>query len=239
MPRAGYWNEMAAYMGSSYLRYSFTKGTEQEISFLVEALGLKPGQLVLDAGCGPGRHSAVLTRHGLRVVGVDLAWRFLEIAAAESEASFVRADVTAPPLRPGVFDAVICLCQGGFGLLGGGADELLALAALVRMLRPGGRIALTAFSAYYAFRWRQEDAGETFDIGTGLHRERAMVRSESGLEERSYELITTCFTPRELRMMASAAGLEVEGLWSVEPGRFARRDAEADMPEFLVVARRP
>ena len=53
------------------------------------------------------------------------------------------------------------------------------------------------------------------------------------------DLWTTCFTPRELRLTAAAAGLEVLDLFSVTPGDYARRTPELDRPEFLLVARRP
>ena len=229
-------------MGRAYLRYSFTKGTEQEVGFLVDALDLGADQLVLDGGCGPGRHSLALARHGLRVVGIDLASRFLELARADARTAtptpaFVRADVTVPPFRPSVFDVVVCFCQGGFGLLGGGIDEQIALSGLAGLVRPGGRLAFTAFSAYYAQRWRAEEA--SFDITTGLHREMAVVKSESGSEERTFDLVTTCFTPRELRLMAGAAGLRIDAMWSVEPGKWAEREPEADLPELLVLASRP
>ncbi len=49
---------------------------------------------------------------------------------------------------------------------------------------------------------------------------------------------TTCFTPRELRLMIAGAGLELGGLWAVEPGDYARRPPDLDHPEFLVMARR-
>ena len=41
---ADHWFEdLADHMGPAYLRYSFTKGTGQEVAFLVEELGLEPG----------------------------------------------------------------------------------------------------------------------------------------------------------------------------------------------------
>jgi hypothetical protein len=64
------------------------------------------------------------------------------------------------------------------------------------------------------------------------------VRSESG-DERDVDLWTSCFTPRELRLMAHAAGLVVDGLWSVTPGRYAAEPPDLDQPEFLLVAHRP
>ena len=72
-PRDHWFEDLADHLGSAYLRYSFTKGTEQEVAFLVEALGLDPGMRVLDVGCGPGRHAHALGRRGIAVHATDVA----------------------------------------------------------------------------------------------------------------------------------------------------------------------
>src|SRR6266550_1823142 len=85
---------IARFLGPAYLRNAFTKGTEQEVGFLVDALELGPGERVLDVGCGPGRHALALARRGIDVVGVDIAQRFIDIARERTPqgapASFAR-----------------------------------------------------------------------------------------------------------------------------------------------------
>ncbi|MFM8972773.1 MAG: class I SAM-dependent methyltransferase [Actinomycetota bacterium] len=237
-PPAGRWfNPLAEYLGPAYLRNAFTKGTEQEVGFLVEALGLGPGSRVLDVGCGPGRHAVALARRGIEVVGVDCSPDFLALARIDAlglPAEFVEADVRNLSYSS-EFDAVICLCQGGFGLLGGGDDEHEVIARLARALRVGGRLALTAFSAWFATL--NLEAGETFDPATGVLHERAILRDANG-EERTFDLWTTCFTPRELRLLADRAGLTVEGVHGVAPGRYGRGPASTTTPEHLLLARR-
>ena len=239
-----HWFEpLADHMGEAYLRYSFTKGTIQEVDFLWDALNLAPGTRVLDIGCGPGRHSIELARRGADVVGVDISETFVDIAnksiAGESKAEFLRADARHLPFEHELlvdgFDAVICLCQGAFGLMTNEGDDRAVLAGISRTLRPGGRFALSAFNAYFSVRYH-EDA--QFDADRGVSREDTVVRSPDGRELEAV-LWTGCYTPRELRLLLGEAGLSVEAIWSVEPGRYAANPPSVESPEFLVSGRRP
>jgi SAM-dependent methyltransferase len=234
-----WFDAVAAHLGAAYLRNAFTLGTEQEVTFLVDALGLAPGTRVLDVGCGPGRHSLALARRGCSVLGVDRAAAFVTLARHAAAAEGLDADFELGDVRDlghaGEFDAVLCLCQGGFGLLGG-RDEPAVFARIAAALRPGGRLALSAFSAPFAVRFLE--AGETFDPATGVLHEVSTVRDGDGLE-RDFDLWTTCFTPRELELLAAAAGLVVEGVHGAAPGRYARTAPTLAHPEFLLLARRP
>src|SRR6187431_2946505 len=149
-----HWFEpIADHLGSAYLRYSFTKGTVQEIDHLVGALGLVAGMRVLDVGCGPGRHAHELARRGFEVHGVDISQTFVDLASATAPAgaTFERLDARSLPFRD-EFDCVICLCQGAFGLMTANREDERVLAGIASALHPGGRFALSAFNAYFAVR---------------------------------------------------------------------------------------
>ena len=100
-----FFEALAEHAGAAYLRYSFTRGTEQEVDFLTSALELSPGMRVVDVGCGPGRHVRALTDRGMDVVGIDISERFLQLLAGSTGGSPVRADARWLPVRPRSFDA--------------------------------------------------------------------------------------------------------------------------------------
>lgn len=230
-----HWFEgMAEFMGPAYLRYSFTKGTEQEVAFLAEVLGLQPGMRVLDVGCGPGRHAHELARLGIAVHGVDISQRFVDLAGenAPDGATFERADARHLAFEA-EFDAAISLCQGGFGLVG--EEDPAVLDGMARAVRPGGLLALSAFSAYFLVRHLEDS--DTFDAATGVNHERTELRNEAG-ERLEVDLWTSCFTPRELRLLCARSGVHVRDIWSVAPGAYAPAPPNTDSPEFLVVAER-
>jgi arsenite methyltransferase len=108
---------------------------------LVERLDLKPGEQVLDIGCGTGRLGEwIAGRIGPNVVGIDpLPER---IALARARAPALRFEVGRAEqlgtFAGGSFDAV-CLSA----VLHWIEDKARALAEIARLLRPGGRLGLT------------------------------------------------------------------------------------------------
>lgn len=106
-------------------------------------LGVPPGGIALDVGSGPGNITAALARAvgpGGAALGVDISEAMLERAVAAQagpRVGFVRADAQRLPFRDASFDAVVSLAA--LQLM---PDVVAAASEMVRVLRPGCRIAV-------------------------------------------------------------------------------------------------
>ncbi len=97
-----------------YDRIYWWKDYEQEVEFLVRALGRYGirGRRVLEVACGTGSHSKVLVERGYEVTGVDLSDDMLRVARSKvkGHAKFTRGDMRdLDAAVDGKFDAAICL----------------------------------------------------------------------------------------------------------------------------------
>jgi ubiquinone/menaquinone biosynthesis C-methylase UbiE len=117
---------------------------------LVAAIGLRPGQRVLDVGCGRGANlfaAADAVGPTGSVTGTDLAPTMVGETAAEARRRGLTnvevrvGDAEAPDEPPGSVDAVIAGLVIFFL-----PDPLAAVRAYRRVLRPGGRLGLSTFS---------------------------------------------------------------------------------------------
>ena len=241
--RAHWFEELADHMGEAYLRYSFTKGTSQEIDFLRAELPMADGCRVLDVGCGPGRHALELARRGHQVVGVDVSETFIDVARSSArdeglvDATFHVADARDVDHMTAIgvgFDVAICLCQGAFGVMIDDADDGAVLESIAAMVRPGGLLALSAFNAYFSVRHHES---ASFDVARGVSQESTEVKNSAG-HAKAVSLWTGCYTPRELRLVLGRAGFVVRSIYGVEPGVYGAHPPSLDLPEFLVIAER-
>ena len=116
-----------------------------------DRLGLRAGERVLDMGCGAGRHAFEMYRRGADVVALDqdadelagvgesfAAMREEGEVPAGAEADTKQGDALDLPFPDGEFDRVVAA-----EVLEHIPDDTRAIAELVRVLRPGGTIAVT------------------------------------------------------------------------------------------------
>ena len=140
---AHWFEPLADHLGAAYLRYSFTKGTEQEVGSSSTRSGSSRACGCSTSAAGRAATPTPSPRRGIEVV----RRRHLRTGSSTwpPQDAPDRRDLRAAR-RPGLafdaeFDAAISLCQGAFGLVGPGPDEEV-LAGMVRAAparRPGRR----------------------------------------------------------------------------------------------------
>jgi SAM-dependent methyltransferase len=111
------------------------------------------GKWILDAGCGAGRFLDIASQTDCEVVGVDIS-SAVDAAAAtigdRPNVHIVQASLYELPFRPGAFDGCYCI-----GVIQHTPDPEKSVRSLPRLLKPGGRIAVTI---YEHRRWTKLNA---------------------------------------------------------------------------------
>jgi ubiquinone/menaquinone biosynthesis C-methylase UbiE len=131
----------------NYERYLVPSMFASWIPALVELAGLATGQRVLDVACGTGvvtRAAAQVVGATGKVLGLDISRGMLSVGRSlpmEGAAiEWVQGSAIALPLQDDTFDAVFC--QQGLQFF---PDRVAALHEMHRVLKPGGRLALSVW----------------------------------------------------------------------------------------------
>ncbi len=169
---------------------------------IFEWLDPRPGEWVLDAGCGRGFYLHFI-QHATqaRVVGLELELPYLRIARAAllsgsaSAPCLVAGSLYDPPFQAAQFDKVI-LSE----VLEHVEDDTEALRSIRRVVKPDGLLAITVPNANYPFWW--DPLNRTLETCFHTHIQRGAL---AGIWANHVRL----YTAEALRATVLAAGLEI------------------------------
>src|SRR5204862_6545516 len=134
--RAG-WERAAEFYGDAFGVVTVQTGVA-----LLDACGVRSGSRVLDIACGPGFVAAAAAARGADVTGLDFSAAMIaEARQRHPSIAFRDGDAESLPFDAASFDAVVM----NFGLLHLARPDT-ALREARRVLRPGGRYALTVWA---------------------------------------------------------------------------------------------
>jgi len=229
-----------------YEENGFTAHTVAEVDFLLTLFALPAGSRILDMGCGTGRHSIELAKRGYQVTGVDLSLGMLDVARTNADAAGVALELIHGDATEWIasepFDAAICLCEGGVGLIEKGEDAELhdssIFSNLAASLKPNGPFLLTTLNGYSIIRqMKDEHAVEgRFDPATMY----ANYQDEWELPEgaKIMTIRERLFIAPELVRMLQEAGFVVDNVFGGTAGHWARRFLSLDEVEAMFVCRK-
>lgn len=172
----------------------------------------------LDAGCGNGFQTALLSSLGYETHGVDVSAGLLRVARRRlPEARLARADLSTLPYADASFDAVSCAGS----TLSFVTDASRALAEIARVLRPGGRLLLECEHKWSLdLAWTAASALTRDRLGYGvpaglLWRElRRPLSAAIVLPYPGYGALTL-FTTADLRRRLASVGLSWQRAWGI------------------------
>jgi SAM-dependent methyltransferase len=231
---------------------------------LAAAVQVRPGETVLDVACGTGNAAIPAARAGGEVTGLDLTPELLAVARRRADeagvgVAFVEGDAEDLRFDDGSFDVLL----SSFGCMFAPRHEVVA-DELARVLRPGGRLGLVAWTPEGAigdfFRtaaphlpptpafvdpplaWGQEGHVRELFEGTGVALR--FARETWDITHASVEAAVECYSTLFGPIAAARRTAEADGRWPAFrddlAGLFARLDAsqgtEVTFPaEYLVI----
>ncbi len=234
-----FWDD--PYISSQMLKAHLDPGTDaasrkhetidRSVDWMVRQLGLRPGDRVLDLGCGPGLYCTRLAQRGLGVTGVDYSRRSIEHARSEAGRLGLAIDYRLGDYLNmdfwEEFDAAF-LIYCDLGALSDDDRDCL-LGRVPRALRPGGRFVFDVwtpryFKAHEESRWEFREGGfwspEPYlclyrrfhysDAAAYCHQYSVFIGST---EPKIYRVWDHVYTPATLEPVLQAAGLEVEAVF--------------------------
>ena len=228
-PGGAWFNEIGAFLGPRTSGTRSRRGRSRRSTSSSTRSGSSRGCGCSTSAAGPGGTRSRWPGGASTVVGVDLSPDFVALAREPRPRPracrrVLRGARRARPRRSTASSTPsICLCQGGFGLLGGRRRDAVVRPHRRPPLRPGGRLAVSAFSAAFA-RALPGGRARTFDPATGvLHERRDGARPERATERAVRPLDHLLHRARARAARARRPGSTSTAVHGVTPGRVRRQ----------------
>ncbi|MGD8849633.1 MAG: class I SAM-dependent methyltransferase [Anaerolineales bacterium] len=238
------WKTFFDHHAPVYMQEAFTRNTEHEIEFIIDELSLPEGSHILDVGCGTGRHSIELAKLGFRLTGIDISIGML--AEAKKSASQAGVDVRLIQADASViefdehFDAVICLCEGAFGLIGSSEDVLThekkILEAIHHSMKPGAKLILTLPNGLAKIRSATPEQVISGAFNPLTLTERFAIEIATPDGPQTLQLHERGFVPSELQLLFERVGFDVLAIYGGTAGAWNRVMVSLDEVEIMVLA---
>jgi len=223
-----WYKEFFEEMGIEYEDYPFTKNTENEVKWMIKKYLRNPEMNILDVGCGTGRHAISLVTKGYRnITAIDLSRSLIEAGKEAAKRKNVQVDFRVCDARElpfmNEFDAVLCLCEGAFGLLENDNENYKVLKAVHRSLRKDGIFILTALNLF------RDDKHDPMTCRSYFEEE--IVKKDG--QKKSIKCSDRSYTFPELKWVLEQHGFKV--LLGANP--FSKEKISYGTMEFMIVSK--
>lgn len=196
-----------------YYRPDFLDFYNSVIDYVFDTTGLKAGDEIFEAGCGPGVHTIGLARRGLNCVSADFSAAVLNEARSRVEkagfldqVTFRQEDLTRLTFPDNTFSNIFC-----WGVIMHIPEPEKAIRELSRVLKPGGHLSISNNNANSLDKFLMEKVAYKFkrpktllDIGTSEMGRYAIFR------EGDNDLFVQALFPRKIISSFTANGLKLE-----------------------------
>lgn len=247
--RRPWWEELFAEDFSRASARPTESQIHQEVTFIEESLGVAPGGVVLDLGCGAGYHATELASRGYGVVGYDLSLYQLALAADVAQDAGQKLNLLQGDMREmafeETFDGIYCW-NTTFGYFE--EEKNVAVAQrILHALKSGGTFLVDvinrdfASSAQPSSVWYEGDACVCMDdmsvdfITSRLRVKRSVILDDGKTRECSYSI--RLYSLHELGRLLHDVGFRV----TEASGHYATRGVflGQSSPRIIILAQKP
>jgi 2-polyprenyl-3-methyl-5-hydroxy-6-metoxy-1,4-benzoquinol methylase len=246
-----WYEELFQDYSDKYDRENFTAGTLGEVKFIEEEIKQNRSALILDIGCGTGRHSLELARRGYMVTGIDLSGSMIKKARTLAKKEKLKINFRVKDARKfnfrGKFDLAIMICEGAFPLMEEDEMNYSIIRNAFSSLKPGGKLIFTTLNGLFPLFHSVKDfvnsgseqgksSENSFDLMT--FRDHSVYETEN---DNGKKIALKCneryYVPSELSWLLKSAGFSRSEIFGCRLGAFSRKDKlTTEDFEMLVIA---